>query len=120
MPLSPDGPIATHLAGVPERERAALAAIVDRVLETVPDVGEKVSYGLPTLTYRGKALLSAVAAKKHLALYPHSGSVVAAVADDLAGFSMSTGTIRFSADRPIPPNVVDWIIALRMRAIDEG
>ena len=63
MPLSPDGPIATHLAGVPERERAALAAIVDRVLETVPDVGEKVSYGLPTLTYRGKALLSAVAAK---------------------------------------------------------
>ncbi len=120
MPLSADGPVATHLAEQPAEAREALSRIVDRVLELVPEVGQTVSYGLPTLTYRGKSLLSAVAATRHLALYPHSGQVVELVAPDLAGFSLSKGTIRFSAAQPIPDAVLDRIIELRRAAIDDA
>ena len=45
---------------------------------------------------------------------------MARVADDLDGFSLSTGTIRFQADQPIPDAVLDRIILARRDEIDAG
>lgn len=61
-----------------------------------------------------------MAAKGHLAIYPYSGTVVGLVAADLDGFSLSTGTIRFQVDQPVPDAVLDRVIQLRRLHIDEA
>jgi uncharacterized protein YdhG (YjbR/CyaY superfamily) len=43
--------------------------------------------------------------------------VVTAVAGDLAGFSLSKGTIRFTPERPVPDPVIERIVGLRLAEI---
>jgi uncharacterized protein YdhG (YjbR/CyaY superfamily) len=39
------------------------------------------------------------------------------VADDLAGFSVSKGTIRFTAETPVPEPVIERMVQLRLAEI---
>ncbi|EWT06543.1 hypothetical protein N864_20345 [Intrasporangium chromatireducens Q5-1] len=113
------GTVTDYLAGMDdEARRAALEHVVEVARALVPDAEEGTSYGMPALLHRGKPLVAAVATKQHLSLYPFSGAVVEAVAPDLAGFSLSRGTIRFDADRPIPDAVLRQVVELRRREID--
>ncbi|MHA7987558.1 iron chaperone [Rathayibacter sp. CAU 1779] len=112
------GDVTEYYATLPAEVRALFDGIRRRALELVPDAVEGRSYGMPALLYRGKGLLSTMQAKTHLAVYPFSGKVVSQVADRLSGFSMSTGTVRFSVDHPLPADVVDDLIRLRMHEID--
>jgi uncharacterized protein YdhG (YjbR/CyaY superfamily) len=54
----------------------------------------------------------------HLSLFPFSAEVVDAVARDLDGHSLPKGTIRFSAEQPLPAETVDRIVLLRRDEID--
>ena len=73
---------------------------------------------MPALLYRGKALLSAMASAKHLAVYPFSPAAVSAVEPRLDGWSHAKGTIRFAADHPLPDEVVRDLVARRVEEID--
>ena len=68
--------------------------------------------------YHGKPLLGFAAAKGHLSLYPFSPQVLEAVAPQLDGYKRSKGTLRFTADRPLPAQVVTEIVQRRMAEID--
>ncbi|MFZ0529293.1 MAG: DUF1801 domain-containing protein [Propionicimonas sp.] len=96
----------------------ALQRILDLALAEVPDAVEGVSYGVPALRYRGKPLIGVRAAAEHLSLFPFSAEVVAAVADRLSGYSLSKGTIRFTAAQPVPDDVIARIVALRRAEIE--
>lgn len=114
------GDVVNYLETITDPARkAALERVVARAHELVPDLVEATSYGMPTLRYRGKGLLSAISTAKHLAYYPHSGSVVADVAAQLEGFSMSSGTVRFAVDQPIPDGALEALILRRRDEIDE-
>lgn len=76
------------------------------------------SYGAPAFRYRGRPLLGFAAHRTHLAIYPFSPAVVEAVADRLPGYPLSKGTIRFSADRALPDDVLADIVRMRMAEID--
>lgn len=39
------------------------------------------------------------------------------MADDLAGFSLSKGTIRFTPDTPVPEVVIERMVRLRLAEI---
>ena len=84
----------------------------------MPEAVEGVSYGMPALRYRDSPLVSVMSTKDHLGLYPFSPAVVTAVSDELDGFSWSKGTIRFTAEHPLPDGLVDRIILLRRDEID--
>ncbi|NNC13947.1 DUF1801 domain-containing protein [Planctomonas sp. JC2975] len=112
------GDVTEYYATLPADVRELFDGMRRRALELVPDAVEGRSYGMPALLYRGKGLLSTMQAKTHLAVYPFSGTVVGQVADRLPGFSLSSGTIRFSVDHPLPAEVVDDLIELRVREID--
>lgn len=98
--------------------RAAAERIYARAGELVPDLEEGVSYGVPALIHHGRPLVGVQPGAKHLSLFPYSSEVVAAVAPDLDGFSLSKGTIRFTAQQPIPDAVLTRIIELRRNEID--
>ena len=108
-----------YLSTVGADERTALERVVDIARRAVPDAVDGRSYGMPALKYAGKGLIGILAAKDHLSVFPFSPTAVDAVRDRLPGFSLSTGTIRFSVDRPLPDDVVRDLVA-RRRAEIEG
>ena len=106
-----------YLAGIEEPDRAALERIRRLVKETVPDAVDGKSYGMPALKYNKRPLIGFVAAKNHLSLFPFSPEVIDALRDRLDGFQVSKGTIRFSADHPLPDELVRDVVNLRLDQI---
>ena len=112
------GELDAYLTGLDEPARGILSGIAARAVELVPTAEQGTSYGMAALRYRGRPLLGVVAAQAHLSLFPFSPQVVDAVAADLRGFSLSKGTIRFSAEQPLPAEVVTRVVELRRSEID--
>ncbi len=108
-----------HASVVDGRRRSALQHIADLVRDTVPEAIEGVSYAMPAFLYRGKGLLAAMETKGHLAIYPYSGSILPALGDRLAGFSHTSGTLRFQPEAPPSDDLVLDLVLRRRAEIDE-
>ena len=106
-----------YLAGLAAEPRAAFAHIRDLALEVVPQAEPGTSYGMAALMYRGRPLLGFRAAQRHLSIYPFSPQVIEDVRDQLGGFDLAKGTIRFTAGRPLPDDVVREIVRRRAAEI---
>lgn len=121
-PMSTDENATTvtdYLASIDDdADRAALERVLDIARDVAPQATEGVSYGMPTLLYRGKGYAAAMQTKAHLALYPFSGSVLPVFEADLADFSHSVSALRFSAERPVPAELLRRIFELRTEQID--
>ncbi len=103
-----------YLAGLSDDRRTALEDLRRLIHEVAPDAEECISYGMPAFRYGGRMLVGFAAAKSHLSLYAWNGTAVAAHKDELQGFSTSTGTIRFTPERPLPAGFVRDLVRERM------
>ena len=111
------GVVDDALAALDEPDRSCLQRVVQIARSLAPDATEGMSYGMPALKLDGKPLVAAVAAARHLSVFPFSSAVVEAVAGRLEGYSLSKGTIRFTAGHPVPDDVVADVVRLRMAEI---
>ncbi|KAE8766161.1 iron chaperone [Georgenia thermotolerans] len=105
------------IAEVPSPSREALQHVIDIARRLAPDAEDGMSYGMPALKVAGKPLVSVVATAKHLSLYPFSGAAIDTVREELAGYSLSKGTVRFSAEHPLPDDVVERLLRARLAEI---
>jgi uncharacterized protein YdhG (YjbR/CyaY superfamily) len=105
-----------YLAAVSHDKRAALQRLRKAIKVAVPQVEECISYQVPAFRLNGKFLVAYGAGANHCAFYP--GSVVQAIEEDLKKYDTSKGTIRFRADKPLPPALVRKLVKLRMARID--
>ena len=112
------GEMSDYIAGLEAPDRDLIERIRARAVSLVPEAVEGRSYGMPALRYRDSPLLSLMATKDHIGLYPFSPEVVSSIEGELGGYSWSKGTIRFTAEHPLPDSVVDRIILLRRDQID--
>lgn len=103
-----------YLAGVGEPKRSTLEALRAMIRSALPDAEECISYGCPAFKVRGKTVAGFAAFKNHLSYLPHSGSVFPELRAELAGYSMSSGALRFAIDEPLPGDLVEKLIAVRM------
>lgn len=108
--------IEEYLATVPEEFRAALEALRQQIRALVPDATEGVAYGLAGFKYRGKPLAYIGAAKRHCGLY---GMDASGFEEELAGYEVSKGAVRFVPPRTLPAAVIEAMIRRRAAAIDE-
>ena len=67
----------------------------------------------------GKVVAGFAAFKNHLSYFPHSGSVLPELADDLVGYTASKGTLQFEVDTPLPKALVKKLIAARRRQLGQ-
>jgi uncharacterized protein YdhG (YjbR/CyaY superfamily) len=104
-----------YLATVPEPNRSALGALRQRILDIVPDAEQCISYAMPAFKVRGKVIAGFAAFTNHLGYYPHSGSVIAQVQGDTQPFAGTKSALHFTAERPLPDQLVAELIAVRMR-----
>jgi uncharacterized protein YdhG (YjbR/CyaY superfamily) len=106
-----------YFAGLGAADRAAFERIRALAEESAPEAEQGTSYGMAALRHQGRPLLGFKASKDHLAVFPFSPAAVDAVRDRLAGFSLSKGTIRFTADKPLPDDVVRDLVRHRLSEI---
>jgi uncharacterized protein YdhG (YjbR/CyaY superfamily) len=114
------GDVDDYIASLPAgAERSELSRLHQLIIARVPAVGQTTSYAMPCYTYRDVPVAAVVVRKHHIAWYPFSGNVLPVLQDQLAGYSWSPGTLRFTAAAPLPDGLVTQLIDLRMRHIDD-
>ena len=109
--------IDAYLAALEEPTRSTLEELRKAILEVVPDAEQSLSYGLPAFKVRRKTVAGFAAFKNHLSYLPHSGSVLAELGDDVAGFETSKGSLKFAIDKPLPKRLVKKLVAARIREL---
>ena len=101
-----------YLAAVTEDKRGALQELRTAIKMAAPKAEECISYQVPAFRLNGKFLVAYGAATNHCAFYP--GSTVKALKKELKRYDTSKGTIRFSADKPLPSALVRKLVRLRI------
>ena len=110
-----------YLATLAPEQRAALEHVRTVVRELVPEAAEGRSYGVPAFIVGGRPLLGLAAAKAgHLSVYPFSPAALDTVRERLEGFELSKGTVRFTAERPLPDDVLADLVRARLAELDTG
>ncbi|QDU30611.1 hypothetical protein ETAA8_57570 [Anatilimnocola aggregata] len=104
-----------YLASVSSPQREALEKLGRSIRLAAPQAEECISYGVPAFKQNGM-LASFGAAAKHCSFYVMSSSILASFQKELAGYDTSTGTIRFTAEKPLPASLVKKIIRARLAA----
>ena len=107
--------IDAYLDRLDEPRRSTLGRLRRDILAVVPDAEQCISYAVPGFKVAGKTIAGFAAFKKHVSYLPHSGSVFPELAAELAGYEKSTGALRFPVDEPLPPELVEKLIAVRLR-----
>ena len=102
-----------YLAAVSADKRAALAALRKYIRAAAPRAEECISYQLPAFRMDGRVLVWFGAAAKHCAFYP-GAHPMAAHQGELDAYVTSKGTIRFSADAPLPATLVRRLVKTRI------
>jgi uncharacterized protein YdhG (YjbR/CyaY superfamily) len=102
-----------YLAPFGKEQRAALEKLRKDIKSAAPKVEECISYDIPTFRLHGKMLVSFGGWEKHCAFYP-GASPIEAHKDELKPYSTSKGTIRFSADTPLPTTLVRKLVKTRI------
>jgi uncharacterized protein YdhG (YjbR/CyaY superfamily) len=111
MPAKPQT-IDEYLAPLSAEKRAALEILRKDIRAAAPEAEECISYQVPAFRLHGKMLVWFAAAKNHCAFYP--GAVVEDVKDELAGYDISKGTIRFQPDEQLPASLVRKLVEARI------
>jgi uncharacterized protein YdhG (YjbR/CyaY superfamily) len=104
-----------YLDHLDEPKRSTLSRLRQDILAVVPDAEQCISYTVPGFKVAGKTIAGFAAFKNHLSYLPHSGSVFPELTEELAGYEKSSGALRFPVDQPLPPELVQKLIAVRLR-----
>jgi len=104
----------TYLAAVSEPARSTLKKVRSVIRSAVPaEATERISYGIPAFRYNG-FLVGYAAFAKHCSFFPGSGSLLQDFTKQLKGVEVSTGTIRFPLDKPLPVALLKKLVKIRV------
>jgi uncharacterized protein YdhG (YjbR/CyaY superfamily) len=109
-----------YLAALDEPKRSTLEALRRSILAVVPDAEQCISYGMPAFRVDGKVVAGFAAFKSHLSYLPHSGSVLADLGDDVAGYTRTSGSLHFPVDEPLPDDLVRKLVEAKLRRLGLG
>jgi len=102
-----------YLADVPEPARTTLEKVRAAIRAAAPaETTEGISWRMPMFKYKGM-LLGLAAFSNHCSLFP-GPAVIAALKNELKGFSTSKGTIQFPVDKPMPAALVKKVVKARL------
>ena len=105
--------VTDYLNVLPDNVYTALENIRQIIKYLVPGAEETISYQVPSYKYKG-LLVGFGAAKNHCSFFVMSSTLLKDFKDEIKDFETSTGTIRFSPDKPIPNDLITKIVMARL------
>jgi uncharacterized protein YdhG (YjbR/CyaY superfamily) len=109
--------IDAYLDGIDPAFRPELERIRALVTKLVPSAEESMSYRMPTLKYKNRALVYFTASKKHMSLFPSSWAIEE-FKDRLAGYKTSEHAIQFTLQKPLSTELIEDLVRFHVRQID--
>lgn len=106
--------IDAYIAAFPQDIQAMLQQIQQVIHETIPGLGETISYGMPTFTLNGTYLVYVGAYKKHIGLYP-APTGVEEFQEAVALYGGGKGTLKFPLDKPMPFDLIRRVVRFRAK-----
>jgi|SRR5580698_8747739 uncharacterized protein YdhG (YjbR/CyaY superfamily) len=106
-----------YIASQPDATQRVLKRVRNAIRKAVPGAEEVISYKIPAYRFHGGPVLYLAGWKQHYSLYPASGTLVAALKDDLAPYQVSKGTIRFPLSEPVPVKLIERIAKFRAKEV---
>lgn len=107
-----------YLAALGEPDRTALEALRTMILAAVPEAEQCISYGMPAFRVDGVVVAGFAAFAKHLSYFPHSGSVLEQVAEQVAGFDGTKGSLHFNPEHPLTAEQVALLVRTKLAEAD--
>jgi uncharacterized protein YdhG (YjbR/CyaY superfamily) len=102
-----------YIAVCPEPGRAALKKMRAAIRSVLPrEAMEVISYRMPAFKLK-KVLVYYAAFEDHTSLFPTSAPIEACK-EELAGYSISRGTVRFPLDKPLPIALIKRLVKVRL------
>src|SRR5580698_3342021 len=98
-----------YLANLDEPKRTTLQQLRQTIQGIIPNAEQGFSYGMPAFRLHGKVIAGFAAFKNHLSYFPHSGSLLVELADDLAGYVTTKRALQFSIDKALPKTLVNQL-----------
>ena len=114
--MARDPAIDAYLATVSPPQRKLLQQLRKRILAIVPQAEECISYGLPAFRVGGKVVGGFAATSTGCSYYPFSGTTLATLARELAGFSRTKSALHFGPQQPLPASLVRRLLETRIAA----
>jgi uncharacterized protein YdhG (YjbR/CyaY superfamily) len=97
-------PVQEYINNAPAEHRERLAALRGMILQALPGLQEKISYGLATF-YLKKNVIHFGLFKAHIGLYPGAAAILH-FAGRLKGYHTSKGTVQFPLTEPLPEALI--------------
>jgi uncharacterized protein YdhG (YjbR/CyaY superfamily) len=102
-----------YIAAAPEPARSRLKEMRAAIRSAVPaQAVEIISYRIPAFKTK-KVLVWYAAFSEHCSLFP-TASVIEGFRDDLAGFTISKGTVQFPTDKALPMALIKKLVKARV------
>lgn len=98
-----------YIGSLPGDVQIILTEVRRRIRSVVPDAGETISYGIPTITLGGRHLVYFAAWTHHIAVYPLPAADEA-FEQELAPYRAAKSTARFPIRRPIPYDLIERLV----------
>jgi uncharacterized protein YdhG (YjbR/CyaY superfamily) len=114
---NPIASVADYIAAQPALVQPILRRLRAIVRRAAPAADEQIRYGIAGFKLHGAPLIYFAGWKKHFSIYPATREVLAALGDQLAGYVVEKGTIRFSLNEPFPVALIERIARLRVKAV---
>lgn len=112
------------LAACAPAERALLEHVRDVVHDEVPGLVEVTSYRLPAFALgegSSKLVVGGLAAgRRFLSWYPFSGQTIPTLADELAGFETTKGSVHFTVAHPLGDDLLRRLLQVRLAEVRAG
>ncbi len=101
-----------YLEPLSVEKRTILETLRRTIRSAAPKAVECISYGIPAFRLNGRLFVAFGASLKHCSFYP-GANPLRVHRQELKDYSTSKGTIRFSADQPLPATLVRKLVKTR-------
>ena len=112
--------IDAYLSVLSEDDGRALRDLRRLLHELIPGASECISYRVPAMRLGDGPVVAGFAAfRRHLNYLPFSGGILAALSPQLKGRSHTKSALHFTAAQPLPPDLIELLVARRLDEITE-
>jgi uncharacterized protein YdhG (YjbR/CyaY superfamily) len=105
-----------YLATLTPEQRAFMWKLRKLIHSAAPKAEECITYSMPGFR-QNSPFIAFAAFKNHYSLFPMGGATIDTFGKELKGFDTNKGTIRFTAEKPLPASLIRKIVKHRL-AID--